>query len=344
MLVELLIAAIATFIATFLSGFLVKPLLISLGLVSQDINKKNRPILPTSGGIVMMIGIFVGLLALTLAQNYIGVGINAEILVITLLTALSIAFIGFVDDVSGSAVRTSRADIRKIVSNYKLFNGGIKQWQKPLLTLIAALPLLTINFGPQVLLLPHIGYIYLNQFLYAFVLVPLAIVFSANAFNMLEGLNGISAQMGLVAFGALSVFTYHIQEYTSFATSTIFVAALAAYLYYGKYPAKILPGDSLTYLIGGGFAAAVLTSGAQVLGAIIVIPWLIECLLKARKRFHANSWGLIQKDGTLRSPHEKIYSSTHIFMKTGRLNEWQIALLLTGVEVLFSAFALAYLW
>ncbi len=346
MIIEVLVAAALGSVAVLLGGQFLLPILYQSGFVAQDINKKNRPILPASGGLVLTLGFFVGIMAILFSVNFIEAdNINVELLLITLISVIAISFVGFLDDLLGSRVRTSKEDVKKIAKNYSFFNGGIKQWQKPMLTLIAAVPLMVINWGAPVLNIPFIGNVAINQVIYTLIVIPLAVVFSSNVFNMLEGLNGISAQMGLVAFAALAIFSYHLQAYTGFAIATVMSGALLAYLYYGSYPAKILPGDSLTYLIGASFAATVIVGGMQILGVLLILPWIAEFFLKARKRFHANSWGLIQKDGRLKSPHgDKIYSLTHIFLRTGRFKEWQIVALLTLVEVMVAGLSLAVLW
>ena len=240
MILEVLVAAALGFIAVLLSGQFLMPILYQSGFRAQDINKKTRPTLPASGGLILAFGFFIGVMAILFSVNFIiGADINTELLLITLISVIAVSFVGFLDDLVGSRVRTSKEDIKKIAGNYSFFNGGIKQWQKPLLTLIAAVPLMVINWGAPILNIPFIGNIAINQIIYALIVIPLAVVFSSNAFNMLEGLNGISAQMGLVAFSALAIFSYHIQSYTAFAIATVMSGALLAYVYYGAYPATV---------------------------------------------------------------------------------------------------------
>ena len=62
MLLEILLSGIVAAIATFVSGKFIIPLLIRAGLVAQDINKEKRPILPSSGGFLLIIGLFAELL------------------------------------------------------------------------------------------------------------------------------------------------------------------------------------------------------------------------------------------------------------------------------------------
>ncbi len=346
MILEVLVSALAAFIVVIIGGQFLMPILTQSGLIAQDINKRNRPILPTSGGLILALGFFAGVLALMFSVDYIiGSVVNTEILLMTLISVIAIAMVGFLDDLMGGKVRSSKESLIKMTKNYAFFNGGVKQWQKPLLTLIAALPLIVINWGAPTIVIPLLGAVQINQILFTVIVIPVAVIFAANVFNMLEGLNGISTQMGLVAFVALGVFSFHTGAYTAFAIAAIFSGGLLAYVYYGSYPAKILPGDTLTYMIGGAFAATVLVGNMEPLGVILLIPWFAEFVLKARKRFHANSWGVVQKDGRLRSPHgNSVYSLTHLFLRTGKFREWQIVYMLTLVEVIIAALGLFVLW
>ena len=57
--------------------------------------------------------------------------------------------------------------------------------------------------------------------------------------------------------------------------SAILVASLIGFLIFNKYPAKILPGDSLTYGVGGALVAIMVMGNAEIFGFIIFLPWLI---------------------------------------------------------------------
>jgi UDP-N-acetylmuramyl pentapeptide phosphotransferase/UDP-N-acetylglucosamine-1-phosphate transferase len=219
MLLEILLSAIVAAIATFISGKFIIPLLIRAGLVAQDINKQKRPILPSSGGFLLIIGLFAGIMSLIAAYNYvIKADLNPEALLLGLSSIIIISLIGFVDDLSGGKIRTSMTDIKRMAKNYSVFNGGIKQWQKPILTLIGAVPLMVLFFGSKVYF-PGIGDIIINPIIYIVILIPLGVVFASNAYNMLEGLNGIAIQMGLVLFAAFSIFSFHLHNYDGFALS-----------------------------------------------------------------------------------------------------------------------------
>ncbi|MDP8012943.1 MAG: hypothetical protein RAK22_02470, partial [Nanoarchaeota archaeon] len=330
--------------STLLVGLFLRNILYSAGLFARDINKRNKPLLPTSGGIAVAAGFFIGMMAFVFSYNFIvSSGVNLLILLTVLLSTLSVTFVGLLDDLLGGRVRLSSSI--KGIGNYVRANGGLKQWQKPLLTLVAAIPVMAIHFGPPAVTLPLVGTIFFGQIIYTFIVIPIAMIFSSNVFNMLEGLNGLSLQMSLVAFIAILIFAYHTGDVNAIVLSSIFISTLVAYLYFGAYPAKFLPGDSLTYFIGAGFASLAIMTNIKAFALVLIIPWIAEFFLKARAHFHAHSWGIIQKDGTLKSLYgDRVYSLTHLFLRTGKFKEWQIVLFFTLIEVFFSALALAFFW
>jgi len=115
-----------------------------------------------------------------------------------------------------------------------------------------------------------------------------------------------------------------------------------ALLYWNKYPAKILPGDSLTYLIGAVIVTVVVLGNMEKFGIIIFTPWIIEAFLKLRSKFRARSLGDLQPDGTVKAPYKKIYSLTHVVMKIRPFKEWQVAAILMALEVVFVVMAFIF--
>jgi UDP-N-acetylglucosamine--dolichyl-phosphate N-acetylglucosaminephosphotransferase len=101
--------------------------------------------------------------------------------------------------------------------------------------------------------------------------------------------------------------------------------ALLGFLLYNWYPASILPGDSLTYLSGAALFSMMVLGDMEKFGVFIFMPWILEFFLKLRSGFDAHSWGILQRDGTLKPQHAKNYSLTHPFMRRG-FNEEEITL------------------
>jgi UDP-N-acetylglucosamine--dolichyl-phosphate N-acetylglucosaminephosphotransferase len=112
---------------------------------------------------------------------------------------------------------------------------------------------------------------------------------------------------------------------------------LLAFLRYNWYPAKILAGDSLTYLLGSLVAAGTIIGDMQRAGLIVMFPFIIEFFLKARSKFKASSLGKLRDDGKLDPPYgKKIYSWTHVLMNLDKLRERDVAIGLIFIQVFFA--------
>ncbi len=330
----IVVPAVIAFAATIITTKFLMSYFREVGIVAKDYNKKKPLILPTSGGVALSFGLIVGILSYTFGGSFIFTPIlSIPYLLAASLSIVLIAFVGLIDDLNVKVVEvesTGRHDIRK----------GLKQWQKPLLTAIGALPLMAINAGIGVVTLPFIGHVSLGL-IYPVVILPLAVIFVANAFNLLGGFDGLQSGMAIVA--SLGFLLYFLAYGNHLAgsnigllLSTLLLASLLAFFPFTKYRAKILPGDSLTYAVGASFIVIMVMGNAEAFGIIIFMPWIIEFLLHIRKRFKVSDLGLLQPDGTLKAPYgKKIYSLTHLMMNIKPMKEWEVSVYLSVLEILF---------
>ncbi len=326
-----LIALVSAFIIAFL---FVKPsskFLFRAGIKGIDQQKENRPELPTSIGTVVMAGLLGGIFIIIGVDTFL---LKTQIDLTTLFAAsfsiIIITFIGFLDDVN--VARAPKKD--KGLKDYRL---GLKQWQKPLLVLPAAIPLMAVKAGVTEMALPFIGIVNFGV-LYPLILVPLAVVFVTNATNMLAGMNGLESGLGLVTTISIGIFAFFAgrPEAAIIAFSTS--GALAAILIFNWYPAKVLPGDSLTYLVGASIVSSIIIGNIERFGIFIFAIWVIEFLLKLRSKFKARTLGNLNNN-VLEPPYKKIYSIAHILMKF-RLKENQITNYLLFIQILICLLAL----
>jgi len=332
-----MIVLIISIIISFFTTFIITPFLIRFlyfaGIVSFDLNKKGKPKLPASGGICVASGILAGILVYVGLQTFIYGYLDISLSLLAVVSSiLIVTFTGLLDDLNVK----SKAVPTKDGMNIKI---GFPQWLKPLMTLPAAVPLMVISAGDTTMYLPFIGNINFG-ILYPLLLIPIGVVGVSNMVNMLGGFNGLEAGMGLVyTFGlGLYAFINNIQ-----ISAIIFFSAFAsllAFLKYNWYPARILPGDSLTYLLGSAVVAGIIIGNMEKAGIIVMIPFLIQGALKFYSHIklgaYASDLGVLQRDGTIKSRYgKKIYSWTHLVMNMGKLNERQIALILIFVQVLF---------
>ena len=90
------------------------------------------------------------------------------------------------------------------------------------------------------------------------------------------------------------------------------IAALAAFLLYNFYPARVFPGDSLTYSVGGMIAAISILGNFERVAMFFFIPYIIEFVLKARGKLVKQSFGKPSSDGSLDLRYDKLYGLEHI--------------------------------
>ena len=250
------------------------------------------------------------------------------LLLSALISIMMITLVGFIDDLL----------IRKDNES----SSGLKQWQKPLLTLAAAIPLMVINSGVSIIIVPFLGRVDVGL-IYPLIIIPIGVVGAANMVNILAGYNGIETGMGMVYIGMLGLFAYFNREglFLAERTTAIIIAfiifsALIAFYFFNRYPAKILPGDSLTYLLGGTLASIAIIGNLEKVALIISIPFFIEFFLKLRGKFKKQSYGYY-KDEKVKSLYNKVYSIPHIFTITGKFTEKQIVYIIIGIELFFSS-------
>ncbi|PKM92357.1 MAG: glycosyl transferase family 4 [Euryarchaeota archaeon HGW-Euryarchaeota-1] len=238
-----------------------------------------------------------------------------------LVTVLIITIVGFADDILGWKI-------------------GLKQWQKPLLTLPAAVPIMVINAGTSTMNLPLFGVVDLGL-IYPLFLVPLAIVGTANGFNMLAGHNGLEAGLGAIILSFLGYVAW--VSGLGWLALVVFamVAALLGFLVFNWYPAKVFPGDTLTYSVGALIGVVAIMGNMEKIAIILFIPFFIELLLKARYKFKTENYCTPNKNNnTLCLPNGKIYSVCHLSLASllkinkNLATERNLVLLIYFVEIL----------
>ena len=324
----------------FLVTFAITPRFIAfnerIGLTGTDVHKRNRPRIAESGGTPVLAGALAGSFAFIWLKVFVYGGLpDLSELLAAVSTILIAAFIGLFDDLS--------VLLKKIDGRTGFKRIGLPQWVKPLLTLGAALPLMAIMAGDTTMTLPFYGIADLGM-IYPLLLIPLAVMGAANASNMLAGLNGLEAGMGMVILSSMGLFSLASGQPAAAAIALPMAGALLGFLIWNWWPAKIMPGDSLPYVIGAAIATVAVLGNMERFALLSFAPWFLEFILKARGKLKVEGFGMIQGDGSLAPPHDRSYSLTHVVMRMGRLNERQIVMILMLLELSVSAFAWILYW
>jgi len=310
---------LVSFVVSFVAFPVIIPRLKRAGIVGKNMNSEKQEEIPEMGGLVMAAGFGAGIIFAIGLRTFFDVFLSVSLtsILAVLSTVLIVVIIGVFDDLI-----------------------SMKQWIKAPIPVFAALPLMALKEGYSMMRIPFIGLIEFGIF-YPLILVPLGITGAANAVNMLAGFNGLEVGMGVVAIGSLSIIAYLIGETTSLIILIAILGALVATLYYNWYPAKILVGDVGTLSIGAVIACAVIVGNYETAGAIIIIPYLIDFLIKAKNHFPGKNWWGVHKDGKLYCPESGPVGLCQLIMKLcGGISERNLVLVLIAIEAVFGVIAI----
>jgi len=266
------------------------------GLIWEDMNKLGHPKnVAGSGGIVVVIAFIIGVLYYIAIRTFIikePDSINLYIFAL-LSVVLILSIVGIIDDLLG----------------WK--NKGLSKRTRILLAFIAAIPLVVINAGTSTMNFPFLGPVNFG-ILYPLLLIPLGIAGATTTYNFLAGYNGLETGQGILVLGFLSYVAY-ISGYawlTLIGLTMVF--ALLGFWFYNKYPAKVFPGDSLTWTIGALIAGMAILGHFQRIAVFVFIPYIIETGLKLRGKLEKQSFAKLNKDRSLEMPYKKIYGLEHL--------------------------------
>ena len=273
-----------------------------------------------AGGVVVVAGFIIGVLSyIALKTFYFRQFTGTVELFVLISVILIVSFIGLIDDLLGWKIGLSK--------RVRLF-----------LVLFAAIPLMVIDAGSSKITLPLLGTFNIGL-LYSLIIIPLGVVGASTTFNFLAGYNGLEARQGILILGALAIVSYFTGSTWLAVALACMIAALLAFLIFNSYPARVFPGDTLTYALGALIATAAVLGNLERFAIFIFLPNILEILLKIRGRLHKESFAIPQKDGSLKAPYQKIYGLEHaaIFILSkikSKIYEKDVVLAINFLQVL----------
>ncbi len=285
----------------------------AIGIVGKDMNKYTKDSVADFGGMMPIVAIILTLFLYVFFKTFLLHSSThfIEILVIC-MTLLLAGLIGFFNDVlSLKMTKDKEITARKILGDISRGLGG---WTRMLLTIPAAIPLIIINAGYQTITLPFLGHVWIGL-AYPLIIVTIAVVGATNGFNLLAGLNGLESWMGVIMFFGVGIVSLLTGQLWLGLIAAIVIFALLGFLFFNRCPAKVFPGDSLTFGMGALIACFAVLGNMEKFALFIFIPFIIEGILKSRSGFKAQCFGIPKKDGSLENPNRQVYSLTHIFLK-----------------------------
>jgi len=291
-------------------------------MLLEDMNKYGAPKnVATSGGLLVVAGFVLGVLFYVALSTFYFGGRDSSLEIFALLTTvLILGIVGLIDDLWGWKT------------------GGLSNTFRLGLAFVAAIPLMVINAGTHFMSLPIVGAVEFG-ILYPLILIPLGIAGAATTYNFLAGFNGLEAGQGILIISFLSYVSYVSGSSWLAIVGMCMVFALAVFFLFNKFPAKIFPGDILTYSVGALIAIMAILGNYEKIAIIVFMPYILETGLKVRGKLNKYSFGIPDKEGNLKLPYNKIYSLNHLAIlllnKLGKANEQKVTYVIYGIQILF---------
>lgn len=260
------IAVVVGFFVSFLLGYIVIPWLhkLKFGQIILDIGPswhKKKQGTPTMGGILFMAGFFAALLVTLISDKLMGGDIVAGESLVPgsvktkfysgIIMAFAFALIGFVDD---------------YISVTKKRNLGLTIKQKTIAQIVVMVGYLASLWtaGATYIYFPFIGNVDLKWFFWLF---GAAVIYcTVNAVNFTDGIDGLCASVTAVFAASGAVIAVMREVFGVALLCSALFGALAGYLIWNHYPAKVIMGDTGSMFLGGLVVAV---------SYCLDMPWLI---------------------------------------------------------------------
>ncbi|NWG09364.1 MAG: UDP-N-acetylglucosamine-1-phosphate transferase [Nitrososphaerales archaeon] len=215
------------------------------GSVVEDYHKPERPKVAWPGGPAILSSIVIVEAILYLIYG------DLKILSITLVTIIA-GIIGLIDD------------------RWRLKNGMIK----PLLLILASLPILLLETYVPYPEFPIFGYVRLTMVYPLLVLLAVPIV--SNATNMIDVLNG--ALSGFIVIATIPlVFALMLKgDYIMMVATLPLIASSIAFYFFHRYPSKIFPGDSGSLALGAMFCSIAIVGRVEIVAIVSILPAILN--------------------------------------------------------------------
>ncbi|WP_100373294.1 phospho-N-acetylmuramoyl-pentapeptide-transferase [Bacillus sp. FJAT-45037] len=215
---------------------------------------------PTMGGIVIVLSVLVT--SLFISFQYIS--FSREILLLLLVT-VGFGLVGFLDDYIKVVKKrnlglTSKQKLVGQLVIAGLFYAGIMQLG---ISTELNIPATNLSFD--------LGWLYLP-------LVIVMLVGASNAVNLTDGLDGLLAGTGAIAFGAFAILAWYVDLIDVAIFSAAIVGAVLGFLVFNAHPAKVFMGDTGSLALGGAIAAIAIMTKQELLLVLIGGVFVIETL------------------------------------------------------------------
>lgn len=266
---------------------------------------------PTMGGLSILISV-------VLSSLIFSVFIDGEFWLTALLVFIFIVFalIGFVDDYIKVVMKrnlglTSLQKLLAQIAGAVLFYFGVS----------SLIPIQTISLPFN--LSVSIGWVYI--FFVLFWLVGFS-----NATNLTDGIDGLLATTGMIAYGAYTIIAVWQEQWEVAVFTAAVVGALIGFFIFNKKPAKVFMGDVGSLALGAGLAGASIILDQEWTLLIIGLVFVIETA------------SVMLQVGSFKLRGKRIFkmSPIHHHFEMSGWGEWKIVIIFSIITLITSILAL----
>src|ERR1051326_2759171 len=315
-----------TYFALFLiaagSSLMITPLLrrgcarFWLGDEPRDDRRVHQKPVPRLGGVAIYLSILIPLSVLSLVNNLVSRGLRPQLkeIVVLLGCGLLVLLLGVYDDLRGANAALKFAALAAVTTLFYALGGRIGG-----------------------LSIPFIGGITIHPVL-GFVLTMIWVVGIANAFNLIDGIDGLAS--GSALFSSLVLLTVSLIQGNAMLTAMALVltGALAGFLRYNFNPASIFLGDSGSLFIGFTLAALSVQGSQKASTAVAVAIPILACGLPVVDAGVTIARRFVSGKPIFQGDREHIH---HMLLARG-WSQRRVALVLYGVSALFGLSAMLF--
>lgn len=283
---------------------------------SREGRRVHEQPVPRLGGIAIFLSIAIALSALPLVNNLLTQTLRPQLreMMVFLLCGSLVLLLGIYDDLRGANAWMKFAGLASATVLFYLLGGRIAG--------------LSIPFVGQVTLHPALG----------FLLTMVWVVGIANAFNLIDGIDGLAT--GSALFASLVLLTVSLIEGHALVAviALVLTGALAGFLRYNFNPASIFLGDSGSLFVGFALAALSVQGSQKASTAVAVAIPILAFGLPVVDTSVAIARRLLSGKPIFQADREHIH---HMLLKRG-WSQRRVALVLYGVSAGFGLLAMLF--
>lgn len=282
----------------------------------RDARRVHQRAVPRLGGIAIFLSVLIALSILGLVNNLLTQALrpNLKEILVFLVCGFLVLLLGIYDDLRGA-------------------NATVK------FTGLAAVTVLFYALGGRIehLSIPFIGGVNLHPVL-GFLVTMVWVVGIANAFNLIDGVDGLAT--GSALFSSLVLLTVSLLQGRAMVAvcALVLTGALAGFLRYNFNPASIFLGDSGSLLVGFSLAALSILGSQKASTAVAVAIPILAFGLPVVDTGVAIARRFVSGKPIFQGDHEHIH---HMLLRRG-WSQRRVALVLYGVSAVFGLLAMLF--